>query len=68
MLSALRSLTFSVLFGSGLGLMLLSLSATAALANGWDLQGMAIFAFPLPFAPLCAVMLVGLASMAVEQN
>lgn len=62
MLSALRS----TLLGSGLGLMLLSLSATAALANGWDLQGMAIFAFPLPFAPLCAVVLMGLSSMAQE--
>lgn len=48
--------------------MLLSLSATAALANGWDLQGMAILAFPLPFAPLCAVVLMGLASMATDQN
>lgn len=62
MLSTLRSL----LLGSGLGLMLLSLSATAALANGWDLQGLAIFAFPLPFAPICAVVLMGLGSMVNE--
>jgi hypothetical protein len=66
MLSALRSLTFSVLFGSGLGLMLLSLSATAALAHGWHLGGWTVFAFPLPFAPLGAVVLLGLASMAAE--
>lgn len=62
MLSTLRSL----LLGSGLGLMLLSISSTIGLVHGWDLQGLAVLALPLPFGAFAGMLALGLASMISE--
>ena len=63
MLSFLLSAFRSVLLGSGLGLGMLSILATVGLANGWDLQGLAVLAMPLPFGPLVSLGLIGLSTV-----